>query len=403
MDKNCKVLIPMMMDIHFDLIAGVLKNEGYDVEVLKTDHRGVIEEGLKSVHNDMCYPALLVIGQFIDALKSGKYDTNNVALLLTQTGGGCRASNYIHLLRKALEINGFHKVKVLSLNFEGLDTKKEVSLSFKGYFNLFYSILYGDLLMSIYHQSVAYEENPGDSKSILAYWKEKLISEVGKKPFKKLKENYKKIIEHFLTIPKNLSKKKIRVGIVGEIYMKYSPLGNNHLTDYLEKEGVEAVNTGLLDFLLFNLYDTIFDRKIYGRKGLKYYFVKYVVGYIEKKQKEMIDVIKQYKSFIPPSPFAKVREMTKGYLGHGVKMGEGWLLTAEMLEFIEMGVKNIVCAQPFGCLPNHIIAKGMIRKIKDNHPEANIIAVDYDPGASSVNQENRIRLMLENARMLATE
>ena len=403
MDKNCKVLIPMMMDIHFDLIAGVLRNEGYDVEVLKTDHRGVIEEGLKSVHNDMCYPALLVIGQFIDALKSGKYDTNNVALLLTQTGGGCRASNYIHLLRKALEINGFHKVKVLSLNFEGLDKKNEFSLSFKGYFNLFYSILYGDLLMSIYHQSVAYEENPGDSKSILAYWKEKLISEVGKKPFKKLKENYKKIIEHFLTIPKNLSKKKIRVGIVGEIYMKYSPLGNNHLTDYLEKEGVEAVNTGLLDFLLFNLYDTIFDRKIYGRKGLKYYFVKYVVGYIEKKQKEMIDVIKQYKSFIPPSPFAKVREMTKGYLGHGVKMGEGWLLTAEMLEFIEMGVKNIVCAQPFGCLPNHIIAKGMIRKIKDNHPEANIIAVDYDPGASSVNQENRIRLMLENARMMASQ
>ena len=185
--------------------------------------------------------------------------------------------------------------------------------------------------------------------------------------------------------------------------MKYSPLGNNHLTDYLEKEGVEAVNTGLLDFLLFNLYDTIFDRKIYGRKGLKYYFVKYVVGYIEKKQKEMIDVIKQYKSFIPPSPFTKVIEMTKGYLGHGVKMGEGWLLTAEMLEFIEMGIKNIVCAQPFGCLPNHIIAKGMIRKIKDNHPEANIVAVDYDPGASSVNQENRIRLMLENARMMANE
>ena len=236
---------------------------------------------------------LLVIGQFIDALKSGKYDTDNVALLLTQTGGGCRASNYIHLLRKALEINGFHKVKVLSLNFEGLDKKNEFSLSFKGYFNLFYSILYGDLLMSIYHQSVAYEKNPGDSKGILAYWKEKLISEVGKKPFKKLKDNYKKIIEHFLTIPKNLEKKKIRVGIVGEIYMKYSPLGNNHLTDYLEKEGVEAVNTGLLDFLLFNLYDTIFDRKIYGRKGLKYYFVKYVVGYIEKKQKEMIDVIKQ--------------------------------------------------------------------------------------------------------------
>ena len=189
MNKNCKVLIPMMMDIHFDLIAGVLRNEGYDVEVLKTDHRGIIEEGLKSVHNDMCYPALLVIGQFIDALKSGKYDTNNVALLLTQTGGGCRASNYIHLLRRALEINNFHQVKVWSLNFEGLDKKNEFSLSFSGYFNLFYSILYGDLLMSIYHQSIAYEKNSGDSKKILTYWKDKLISDMGKKIFKKLKKS----------------------------------------------------------------------------------------------------------------------------------------------------------------------------------------------------------------------
>ncbi|KMV75778.1 hypothetical protein PSAG_04847 [Fusobacterium animalis D11] len=286
MNKNCKVLIPMMMDIHFDLIAGVLKNEGYDVEVLKTDHKGIIEEGLKSVHNDMCYPALLVIGQFIDALKSGKYDTNNVALLLTQTGGGCRASNYIHLLRRALEINNFHQVKVWSLNFEGLDKKNEFSLSFSGYFNLFYSILYGDLLMSIYHQSVAYEKNSGDSKKTLTYWKDKLISEIGKKIFKKLKDNYKKIIESFSAIPKNFDKKKIRVGIVGEIYMKYSPLGNNHLTDYLEKEGAEAVNTGLLDFLLFNLYDTIFDRKIYGRVGIKYFFIKYLVKYIEKSKKK---------------------------------------------------------------------------------------------------------------------
>ena len=257
--------------------------------------------------------------------------------------------------------------------------------------------------MSIYHQSIAYEKNSGDSKKILTYWKDKLISDMGKKIFKKLKNNYKKILESFSAIPKNSDKKKIRVGIVGEIYMKYSPLGNNHLTDYLEKEGAEAVNTGLLDFLLFNLYDTIFDRKIYGRAGIKYFFIKYLVKYIEKKQREMIEVIKQFKSFIAPSSFSHVIKMTKGYLGHGVKMGEGWLLTAEMLEFIHMGVKNIVCAQPFGCLPNHIIAKGMIRKIKDNHPEANIVAVDYDPGASSVNQENRIRLMLENARMTVSQ
>ena len=182
--------------------------------------------------------------------------------------------------------------------------------------------------------------------------------------------------------------------------MKYSPLGSNHLTEYLEQEKAEVVNTGILDFLLFNIYDVIFDKKIYGKSGIRYVIAKMLTSYIQKKQEEMISCIKENGHFRAPSAFSKVVEMTKGYLGHGVKMGEGWLLTAEMLEFIQMGVNNIICAQPFGCLPNHIIAKGMIRKIKTNHPEANIVAVDYDPGASSINQENRIRLMLENAKYL---
>lgn len=390
----------MMLDIHFDFIAGVLQKEGYDIEVLQNDGQEVIEEGLKNVHNDMCYPALLVIGQFINALKSGKYNINKVALLLTQTGGGCRASNYIHLLRKALDNNKFSQVKVLSLNFAGLDKGNEFSLSFRAGVRLFQSILYGDLLMLLYNQSVAFEKNIGDSKKILVQWKKRLIGEIGKKSFSQLKENYKKILEDFASIPKEKKDEKIKVGIVGEIYMKYSPLGNNHLTEYLEQEKAEVVNTGILDFLLFNLYDSIFDKKIYGKGGFRYVIAKLLTSYVQKKQEEMIVCIQKNGQFRPPSAFSKIIEMTKGYLGHGVKMGEGWLLTAEMLEFIHMGVNNIVCAQPFGCLPNHIIAKGMIRKIKINHPKANIVAVDYDPGASSINQENRIRLMLENAKYL---
>lgn len=390
----------MMLDIHFDFIAGVLQKEGYDIEVLQNDGQEVIEEGLKNVHNDMCYPALLVIGQFINALKSGKYNINKVALLLTQTGGGCRASNYIHLLRKALDNNKFSQVKVLSLNFAGLDKGNEFSLSFRAGVRLFQSILYGDLLMLLYNQSVAFEKNIGDSKKILVQWKKRLIGEIGKKSFSQLKENYKKILEDFASIPKEKKDEKIKVGIVGEIYMKYSPLGNNHLTEYLEQEKAEVVNTGILDFLLFNLYDSIFDKKIYGKGGFRYVIAKLLTSYVQKKQEEMIVCIQKNGQFRPPSAFSKIIEMTKGYLGHGVKMGEGWLLTAEMLEFIHMGVNNIVCAQPFGCLPNHIIAKGMIRKIKTNHPKANIVAVDYDPGASSINQENRIRLMLENAKYL---
>ncbi|EFS20539.1 hypothetical protein FSBG_00036 [Fusobacterium gonidiaformans 3-1-5R] len=400
MNKNYKILIPMMLDIHFDFIAGVLRKEGYDVEILQNDSQEVIEDGLKNVHNDMCYPALLVIGQFINALKSGKYNLNRVALLLTQTGGGCRASNYICLLRKALDNNGFTQVKVFSLNFAGLEKGNEFSLSFRAGVRLFQSILYGDLLMLLYNQSVALEKNIGDTKKTLLYWKKKLVEDIGKKKFSKLKENYRNILEDFASIPKNKNNEKIKVGIVGEIYMKYSPLGNNHLTEYLEQEKAEVVNTGILDFLLFNIYDVIFDKKIYGKSGIRYVIAKMLTSYIQKKQEEMISCIKENGHFRAPSAFSKVVEMTKGYLGHGVKMGEGWLLTAEMLEFIQMGVNNIICAQPFGCLPNHIIAKGMIRKIKTNHPEANIVAVDYDPGASSINQENRIRLMLENAKYL---
>lgn len=393
------ILIPRMLDIHFDLIAGVLEKEGYEVEILQNEGEGVIEEGLKNVHNDMCYPALLVIGQFIDALKSGKYDVNRVALLLTQTGGGCRASNYIYLLRKALENSGFPQVRVWSLNFAGLDKKNEFSLSPISYLRMFYSILYSDLLLLIQQQSIAYEEKKGETKKTLERWKGTLLSQMGTWRFYQFQKNCKRILQDFTAIPKKVAEKKIQIGIVGEIYMKYSPLGNKNLTEYLEKEGAEVVNTGLLDFLLFNLYDTIFDKKLYGKGGMKYYLAKGIVSYVEKKQKQMIHCIEKNGYFRVPTPFAHLIELSKGYIGHGVKMGEGWLLTAEMLEFIQMGVHNIICAQPFGCLPNHIIARGMARKIKDRHLEANIVSIDYDPGASSINQENRIRLMLANATL----
>lgn len=295
----------MMLDIHFDFIAGVLQKEGYDIEVLQNESQEVIEEGLKNVHNDMCYPALLVIGQFIHALKSGRYNVNRIALLLTQTGGGCRASNYIYLLRKALDRNKFTQVKVLSLNFAGLDKENEFSLSFRAGFRLFQSILYGDLLMLLYNQSVAFEKNMGESKKILARWKKKLIEEIGKKTFSQLKENYRNILEDFASIPKNKENRKIKVGIVGEIYMKYSPLGNNHLTEYLEQEKAEVVNTGILDFLLFNLYDTIFDKEIYGKGGFRYMLAKMLAAYVQRKQGEMIACIKKMGIFVHLPLFQK--------------------------------------------------------------------------------------------------
>ena len=396
MKQTHTILIPDMLPIHFGLIMEIFRNNGYKMELLTTSTRSVVDEGLKHVHNDTCYPALLVIGQFIDALKSGKYDVNKVALLISQTGGGCRASNYIHLLRKALD-EEFPQIPVLSLNFSGLEKDSGFKITAGMFLQMLYAVLYGDLMMSLYNTCRAYELNKGDSKAVLDKWRKKIAELFRNGGYRKTKKLYREILADFSQI-KRTKDKKVRVGIVGEIYVKYSPLANNHLEDFLISEGCEPVVPAFLDFCLYCAVNTVNDGKIYNfsTKATKLFGIAYKLIY--SMQKQMIKIVREHGEFDPPHDFEDLRTYADKYMHQGVKMGEGWLIPAEMAALAHGGVENIICTQPFGCLPNHIVAKGMSRVIKEAFPQANIVAVDYDPGATRVNQENRIKLMLANAR-----
>lgn len=396
MKKTHTILVPDMLPIHFNLIISLLRNNGYKMELLQTSTQNVIDEGLKNVHNDTCYPALLVIGQFMEALNSGRYDPDKTALMLTQTGGGCRASNYIHLLRKSLK-EKYPQVPVISLNFSGLEKEGSFKLNTPLVMKMLYAVLYGDLLMLLYNQCRPYELVPGESKKVLERWEKNLQENFANNKFMGTARIYKKILDDFAAI-KRSKKKKIKVGIVGEIYVKYSPLANNHLEDFLLSEGCEPVVPSLLDFVLYCAINTVNDGKIYGFRDKSTTLFKIGYDVIYGKQKQMIKIIKNHGVFEPPHDFEHLRQQSDKFIHQGVKMGEGWLIPAEMAALAESGTENIICTQPFGCLPNHIVAKGMARVIKEGFPNANIVAIDYDPGATKVNQENRIKLMLANAR-----
>lgn len=394
MRKEYTILIPMMLPIHFTLLEKIFNLHGYKVELLKTNHRKIVDEGLRNVHNDTCYPALLVIGQLMDALKSGKYDINKTALMITQTGGGCRASNYINLLRKALKKNGFSNVPVVSLNMSNMEKNPGFSLSVKLLYQLVSAICYGDLLMWIGNQVRPYEVNSGETDNVIEKWTEKLInSNIGIKDFT---AKSRAIIADFASIHVEMVP-KIKVGIVGEIYIKYAPLGNNCLEEFLRGEGTEVVIPGLLDFIIFMCDHHIVDTKIYHVRYKKYFGSAVLKKFMIMMQNKLIAVCKESK-FRAPQGFEITKSLAKEYVSPANKMGEGWLLTGEMLELVHSGVQNIVCAQPFGCLPNHVVGKGMIRKIRTMHPNSNIVSIDYDPGATKVNQENRIKLMLSTAK-----
>ena len=399
MKKTYKILVPEMLPMHFKLITEYLKTQGYDMETLSSHGKEIAETGLKYVHNDTCYPAILVIGQFIDALKSGKYDVHKTALVYFQTGGGCRASNYIFLLRKALEKAGLGFVPVISISFNGLEKHPGFKVTPKLAVKLFYCIFYGDLLLSLKNQVAPYEVNQGDAENLANEITEELGGKMEKMKlsFKTVEKNCAEIVERFKKIPM-VKTQKPRVGVVGEIYVKFSALGNNGLEKLLLSEGAEPVVPGLMDFFIYTVYAKITDCRLFGI-GKKLYPV-YVLLYkfLLAKQKRFINVVKSDGTFDAPGNFAETVKLVDGYINTGVKMGEGWLLTAEMLELKERGVKNVICAQPFGCLPNHVCGKGMMKPIKDRNPDMNIVAVDYDAGASKVNQDNRIKLMLALAR-----
>lgn len=399
MRKTHTILIPSMLPIHFQFLQRILINAGYKVEILQSEDMNIVEEGLRYVHNDTCYPALLVIGQMIQALKSGKYDQNHVALAITQTGGGCRASNYIHLLRKALVQAGFENVPVISANASHLEKNSGFRFTAKMLWQLLFAFLYGDLLVWLRNQCQPYEIHKGDTKCVVDQWIEKLNEQFNSIQYIHLEKNLKAMIHDFSYI-KRTYEKKVKVGIVGEIYMKYSPLGNNHLEEYLMSEGCEPVVSGVLDFALYCLENVSIDHVYYRRNKQVYGIAKIASSYIQHLQNKAIKILKKEGTFRYPESFKEVKDCSIDIIDRGVKMGEGWLLTSEMVSLIRQDVNNIVCCQPFGCLPNHIVAKGMMRKIKNKYPMANVALIDYDPSATKVNQENRIKLMLSNAKFM---
>lgn len=400
MKKTHTILAPYMLEMHFDILAPVVKSFGYNIEILKNRSEEVVQEGLMYVHNDTCYPALLVIGQMIHALKSGKYDVDKTALMITQTGGGCRASNYIHLLRKALVKAGFPQVPVISLNLSGLEKNSGFSLTLPLIERVMACLVYGDVLMHLKNQISPYEVNKGETKAMVEKYVNLLSDSLSAKrhfSFKKVYENIDKIVEDFATIKINKTP-KVKVGIVGEIYVKYSSLGNNNLEEFLASQDCEVLLPGVMGFMLFKVDNRLEDIKLYGGSFLKKTVCTILFNFFKKFERAMIKSFSRYPQFTPPIPYSHTKESVKGVIGYGNKMGEGWLLTGEMIDLVKMGYENIVCAQPFGCLPNHICGKGMVRKIRELYPDANIVPIDYDPSATRVNQENRIKLMLAIAK-----
>ena len=396
MKETHTILVPDMLPIHFKFLCNVFSQAGYKLEHLTNSGRAVIDAGLKYVHNDTCYPALLVIGQFIDALDSGKYDTHKVAVLITQTGGGCRASNYLNLMRKAFIKAGYGHIPIISLNVAGLEKNSGFKLTLDMVPKALGAVAYGDLLMLLNNQTRAYEKNKGESTALVEKWVEKLSDDFanGKgltNPA--IRKNMKQIIAEFAAIPR-IKRKAIKVGVVGEIFVKYSPLANNNLEDFLVSQGCEVMVPGLMGFLLYCIEDTRQDYKLYGGSYVELKAYDLVKSFIKTIEKITIDTINEEGTFTPPMYHDDVRALCEPVINFGCKMGEGWFLTAEMLELAAHGYENIVCTQPFGCLPNHISGKGMVRRIKEVEPKANIVCVDYDPGATKVNQENRIKLML---------
>ena len=394
------VLVPDMLPVHFALLKNVFRLHGYRMEVLKNEGADVVIAGLKYVHNDTCYPALLCIGQFIDALESGRYDVHKTALLLTQTGGGCRASNYIHLLRKALEKAGLGFVPVISLNPSGLEKNSGFQFTPSLLIEALYSIFYGDVLMLLKNQAEPYEVQPGATKAVLDRWVEILTEQFGRHawlPVVRFRRNLRGIARDFEALERT-KEEKIKVGIVGEIYVKYSSMGNNHLEQFLLGQGCEVDVPGLMGFLSYCVEVRIDDINLYGGSRFARWVLRRAMDVVTHFERVIAKAIRKNSGYRPAEPFRVAKSHLNGLIGLGCKMGEGWLLPAEMIELIESGVTNIVCVQPFGCLPNHIVGKGPIHALRERYPLANIVPIDYDPSATRVNQENRLKLMLAVAR-----
>ncbi len=399
MKKDYTLLCPQMSPIHFELLEPAMRAFGYQIDVLKNDTSSAIDVGLQYVNNDACYPSLIVIGQVMEALLSGKYDLNRTAVLMTQTGGGCRASNYIGFIRRALEKAGIPQVPVISVNANGMETNPGFTITPALITKAMQAIVYGDIFMRVLYATRPYEREPGSANALHEKWKARCIRSLSTKSANMMVfgRNIRGIIREFDTLPR-LNVEKPKVGIVGEILVKFSPLANNHIVELLEAEGAEAVMPDLMDFLLYCFYNSNFKAEHLGGKQSSAWLCNLGISLLEFLRKTARRELEKSRHFTPPARIRDLAHMAEDFVSLGNQTGEGWFLTGEMLELIHSGVKNIVCTQPFGCLPNHIVGKGVIKELRRRHPGANVIAVDYDPGASEVNQLNRIKLMLATAQ-----
>ena len=398
MRKDYTILCPQMSPIHFSLFQAAFNTCGYNLQVMKNDNKGAVDVGLKYVNNDACYPSLIVVGQIMDELLSGKYDLDKTAVLMTQTGGGCRASNYIAFIRRALKKANMEQVPVISLNLSGLESNPGFKLTLPLIKRVCYAAVFGDILMKCTYRMRPYEVEKGIVNRKHKIWEQRVISfvqgsSVSHSQFKKM---CREMVHDFDTIPVT-GEKKPRVGIVGEILVKFMPAANNHLADLLEAEGAEAVVPDLIDFMNYCLYNQNFKVDALGFKKTKATIANWGVKGIDWIRRTADEALAASRHFTPSADIRELARMASPIVSTGNQTGEGWFLTGEMLELIHGGVPNIVCIQPFGCLPNHIVGKGVIKEIRRTHPTANIVAIDYDPGASEVNQLNRIKLMLSTA------
>ena len=396
MKKDWTILAPQMSPMHFQFIEKAAKASGYNIEVLPANDKEAIEEGVKYVNNDACYPSILVIGQMIHALKSGKYDPEKTALIITQTGGGCRATNYVGFLKKGLREAGFPNVPIISLNTLGMEKQPGFTISYELIKKLMMGIIYGDLFMRVLYRVRPYEVVEGSANKLYEYYREKAFENLINGSKSEMNKIVKEIVKAFDTLEIN-NEVKPKVGIVGEILVKYHPTANNNIVDVLENEGAEVVVPELLDFFLYCCYNSKFKNRYLSGSKITKTVCDIAISYIEAYRKFVIKELQNSERFGYPTTISHLAEKAANVISLGNQTGEGWLLTGEMVELIENNVNNIVCIQPFACLPNHVTGKGMIKALKAKYPLANIIAVDYDPGASEVNQLNRIKLMMSVA------
>lgn len=396
MRENHTILAPQFSPIHFELLEEAFKSSGYNLKILPTVNRNTIEEGLKYVNNDTCYPSIVIIGQIISALKSGEYDLNNTSIVISQTGGTCRASNYIALIRKALRDSGYEKVPVISLSVQGIESNPGFKITVPMINRGLMAVSYGDLLMKMINRVRPYEKIKNSTNLLYEKWLEICKNNIISGNFKEFKNITNQMINEFDNLEiENIVKPK--VAVIGEIFLKYHSLANNNIIGLLEKEGAEVIIPDLMYFLLYCAYNQKFKYEKLGGSLKDLVGGKLAIRYLESYTSEIKKALKNSNRFMPSEPIEILAKRTDGILSLGNQAGEGWLLTAEIVKLLENGISNMICIQPFACLPNHVIGKGMIREIKRRYPQLNITPIDYDPGASEVNQLNRIKLMLSTA------